>query len=145
VWFATFAPRKRDYMWSNYYNIMVHEMLHLLTFGMGSTSSNPMRTGLPTYNQGYGYVTNAAGVYDPATGQDAQNSPFLTKYSKSDFNEDISDNLSLLCMLVAPCDLTEASAPLTQKAIYITKTYQDYFRNVRLWRGVKWLRFAETI
>ena len=145
VWFATFAPRKRDYMWSNYYNIMVHEMLHLLTFGMGSTSSNPMRTGLPTYNQGYGYTTTAAGVYDPATGQDAQNSPFLTKYSKSDFNEDISDNLSLLCMLVAPCDLTEASAPLTQKAIYITKTYQDYFRNVRLWRGVKWLRFAETI
>lgn len=142
VWFATFEPRKRDYMWSNYYNIMIHEMLHLLTFDMGSTSANPLKSGLPAYNLGYSYTTNERGVYDPSAGYDGTNSAFLTRYSKNDFNEDISDNLSLLCMLTGPCDLTAATAPLTIKAKYITATYEDYYRNVRLWRRPRWLRFA---
>ncbi|MBO4535311.1 MAG: hypothetical protein J5755_05180, partial [Clostridia bacterium] len=142
VWFATFEPRKRDYMWSNYYNIMIHEMLHLLTFDMGSTSANPLKSGLPAYNLGYTYTTNEKGVYDPSAGYVGSNSPFLTKYSKNDFNEDISDNLSLLCMLVGPSDLTTATAPLTLKAKYITETYEAYYRNVRIWRRPRWLRFA---
>ncbi len=141
MWLATFDTRLRDTFYSTYYNIMVHEMLHLLTFSMGSTSSNPMKTGLPSYNLGHSYVTNASGVYDPQNGYNADNSAFLTRYSKTDFNEDISDNLSLICMLVYKADYLDTGKAINLKCKYIANTYRNYYRSYAYYIPASWERF----
>lgn len=144
VWFATFTPRKRDTFYSTYYNIMIHEMLHLLTFGMGKLADNPMGQsgGLAQYNLGHRYTQDGRNVYDPAAGYTAANSAFLTRYSQKDFNEDISDNLSLLCLLPHAAPYTRADMPLAQKATYITACYAAYYRGIVTWRPPRWMRFV---
>lgn len=140
IWFATFDTKLRDTFYSTYYNIMVHEMLHLFTFSMGSTSSNPMKSGLPSYNLGYSYTTNSTGVYNPQNGYGADNSAFLTAYSKTDFNEDISDNLSLICMLVYRPDFLNTGKALNLKAIYIANTYRSFYRSYAYYMPSSWER-----
>ncbi|NCA66703.1 MAG: hypothetical protein EOM87_01415 [Clostridia bacterium] len=138
VWFATFDTKLRDTFYSTYYNIMIHELLHTLTFSMGSTSSNPMKTGLPTYNLGYSYTLTSAGVYDPHNGNTAANSAFLTKYSKTDFNEDISDNISLICMLVYKPDFLEDGRAINLKCKYIANTYRNFYSSFAYYMPTAW-------
>ncbi len=142
MWFATFSTRLRDTFYSTYYNIMVHEMLHLFTFSMGSTSSNPMKTGLPMYNLGYSYnASNSSGVYNPEFGSNGSNSAFLTRYSKTDFNEDISDNMSLVAMLVYKADFLDAGNPINLKAKYIANTYRNFYKSYAYYMPAAWERF----
>ncbi len=142
MWFATFDTRLRDTFYSTYYNIMVHEMLHLFTFSMGSTSSNPMKSGLPAFNLGYPYNSgNSNGVYNPVYGNSGENSAFLTRYSKTDFNEDISDNMSLVAMLVYRADFLDDYNPIHLKAKYIANTYRNFYKSFAYYMPTSWERF----
>jgi hypothetical protein len=142
MWFATFDTKLRDTFYSTYYNIMVHEILHMFTFSMGSTSSNPMKTGLPAYNLGQSYNSgSSSGVYNPSYGYGANNSAFLTQYSKTDFNEDISDNMSLIAMLVHKADYLESGKPIYLKAKYIANTYRNFYKSYAYFMPASWERF----
>lgn len=141
VWFSTFDTKLRETFYSTYLNIFIHEFFHLLTFGMGNTSSNPLKTSLPKYNLGYSYRTSSDGVYNPEMGRSAQDSPFLTAYSKSDFNEDISDNMSLVCMQVIKKDFLASNAPVAKKVLHISEVYEGVYYNLANYTPVVWKRF----
>lgn len=141
VWFSTFETKLRETFYSTYLNIFIHEFFHLLTFGMGSESSNPLKTSLPKYNLGYSYRTTTDGVYNPTLGRSGADSPFLTTYSKSNFNEDISDNMSLVCMQVIKKDFLASSAPITKKVLHISEVYEGVYYNLANYTPVVWKRF----
>ncbi len=141
VWFSTFDTKLRETFYSTYLNIFIHEFFHLLTFGMGSESANPLKTSLPKYNLGYNYRTTTDGVYNPTMGRVGADSPFLTTYSKSNFNEDISDNMSLVCMQVVKKDFLASSAPITKKVLHISEVYESVYYNLADYTPVVWKRF----
>ena len=139
VWLACFTPRPRNTFYSTHYNIMLHELLHVLTFNLPSDVVSELKSGIKSYNLGLSYVSNSSGVYNPKGGNNGTNSAFLTLYSKNDYREDISDNLSLMAMLVGPRDFTAADAPLAKKATYITGVLDAYYTMPAV---VAWLRYV---
>ena len=145
MWFATFTTRLRETFYSNYYNIMVHEIFHVFTFGLSSsTDNNPLKANLGEYNGGYGYTTNNKGVYNVLTENviyHAGNSAFLTTYSKSNFNEDVSDNLSLIVMLSDKRDFLEKGTMIYNKVMYISEAYQRKYSALATWQRLSWLKF----
>ena len=118
---------------------MLHELLHVLTFNLPSDVVSELKSGIKSYNLGLSYVSNSSGVYNPKGGNNGTNSAFLTLYSKNDYREDISDNLSLMAMLVGPRDFTAADAPLAKKATYITGVLDAYYTMPAV---VAWLRYV---
>ena len=145
MWFATFTTRLRETFYSNYYNIMVHEIFHVFTFGLSaSTDTNPLKLNLGEYNGGYSYTTNNKGVYNVLTSNvvyNANNSAFLTTYSKSNFNEDVSDNMSLIVMLANKRDFLEKGTMIYNKVRYISTVYQDKYSTLATWQRLSWLKF----
>ncbi len=145
IWFATFTTRLRDSFYSNYYNIMAHELLHMLTFGLSaSLSNNPLKAGLSEYNNGYAYTVNERGVYNVLKDKityNAANSAFLTMYSKNNFNEDVSDNLSLIIMLAQDVDFLDNGRIIAEKVKYITGVYSAKYESIASWVRLSWLKF----
>ena len=143
MWLATFDTRLRGIFYSTHYNIFIHELFHVLTFNMSEQlEDNPMYKGLPGYNLNYGYTTSSSGVYDPnGSGYSANNSAFLTAYSKSNFNEDISDNMSLICMLVTSAAFMNDNMPINKKCAYISSEYENFYENLTSYTKVVWKRY----
>ena len=135
VWYATFTTRPRDTFYSTYYNIMVHEVFHLLHYGLDSKST------------AYAALTESAlrsrfnktdSVY---TGEDS-NVPFLTTYSKTSNMEDISETLSILCILPRATDYSATTATVGKKAAYINGVFADYYHSLSRWRTPYWMRWV---
>ncbi len=141
VWFATFETRLRGIYYSTPYNIMIHELLHVLTYNLDDATDNELKKTLPSYNLNYGYGSNSRGVYDPTNGYNEDNSVFLCTYSKSSYGEDISDNLSMIAMLPNKVPYLEKDKPLYTKVKYITSVYVGYYSTLSDRTEFKWNRF----
>lgn len=151
VWYSAFETRKRDSFYSTYYNIMVHELLHVLYFQSSTATQNALgNTALSAYNHGVGYYhpgsytisanNNANGVYDgTAAGGDA--CTFLTKYSKYDNKEDISETLSILCIQPGVTTFVQAGDYIYAKAMYISETLANEYAALDMWKPLAWLRY----
>lgn len=141
VWFETFDTRLRGVYYSTPYNIMIHELLHVLTYNLDNATDSSLKKTLPSYNLSYSYRTNSIGVYDPTNGYDEDNSVFLCKYSKSSYNEDISDNLSMIAMLPKKEAYLEEDKPMYLKVRYITSVYVGYYSTLSDRTEFRWNRF----
>lgn len=141
IWFARFDTTLRGVYYSTPFNIMTHELLHVLTFALDEKTDNSLKTDITKYNLGLDYKTNSTGVYDPEKGYNADNSVFLCSYSKSDYKEDISDNLSLIGMLVQKPDYLNVGKPFYEKVNYITSVYVSYFDNLTPYTILNWKKF----
>ena len=138
VWYATFDTRPRDTFYSTYYNIMVHEVFHLLYYGLDSTAALSDTVLRNRYNGGQTYTQTAEGVYD---GQNA-NAYFLTTYSKKNGMEDISETMSLINIAARAADYTAATAPIGKKAAYINGIFADYYHSLASYRTPYWMRWV---
>lgn len=141
VWFATFNTTLRGVYYSTPFNIMTHEFLHVLTFGLDSATQSKLETNVKKYNLGLSYTTNSQGVYDPEKGYNADNSVFLCAYSKTDYREDISDNLSLIGMVVQKPDYLEEGKPFLKKVQYINSVFEEYYANLTPYTLLSWKKF----
>lgn len=141
VWFATFDTRLRGVYYSTPYNIMIHELLHVLTYNLDDETDSSLKKTLPSYNLGYSYTTTTAGVYDPDKGYGADNSVFLCSYSKSSYSEDVSDNLSMIAMLVKKPDYLASGKAFNKKIAYVTSVYVGYYDSLASYTPLKWTRY----
>lgn len=141
VWFATFDTRLRGVYYSTPYNIMVHELLHVLTYNLDDQTNKNLEKTLPSYNLGYSYTTTNAGVYDPDKGYGADNSVFLCAYSKSSYSEDVSDNLSMVGMLVTKPDYLAEGKAFNKKIAYINSVYVGFYKTLAPYTPLKWMRY----
>ncbi len=141
VWFETFDTRLRGIYYSTPYNIMIHELLHVLTYNLDDATNSALKKTLPSYNLNYSYKTNSLGVYDPTNGYDEDNSVFLCKYSKSSYSEDVSDNLSMIAMLPNKAKYLEENKPLNLKVQYITSVYVGHYSTLSDRTEFRWNRF----
>lgn len=141
VWFATFDTTLRGIYYSTPFNIMTHELLHVLTFALNDDTRNSLEKNIKNYNLGYSYTTSSTGVYDPEKGYNANNSVFLCSYSKSNYGEDISDNLSMIGMLVKKPDYLEEDTAFYKKVCYISSVYVGYFDNLTPYTILSWKKF----
>lgn len=141
VWFATFDTRLRGVYYSTPYNIMVHELLHVLTYNLDDATDKNLEKTLPSYNLGYSYTTTNAGVYDPDKGYGADNSVFLCAYSKSSYSEDVSDNLSMVGMLVTKPEYLAEGKAFNKKITYINSVYVGFYKTLAPYTPLKWMRY----
>lgn len=141
VWFETFDTRLRGVYYSTPYNIMIHELLHVLTYNLDDATDSSLKKTLPKYNLNYSYKTNSSGVYDPTNGYDENNSVFLCKYSKSSYSEDVSDNLSMIAMLPNKTAYLEEDKPMYLKVRYVTSVYVGYYSTLSDRTEFRWNRF----
>ena len=150
VWLSAFETRKRDCtMYSTYYNIMVHEMLHLLYFCADNAAQAQLSaSSLSAYNNGWGYYknnssnNNSNGVYSSLTGNGATCS-FLTVYSKLNNMEDISETLSYLCIQAQAHPYDEGTSRVAQKAVYVSRVFAAEYDALAPWKPMAWLRYIK--
>lgn len=141
VWFETFDTRLRGVYYSTPYNIMIHELLHVLTYNLDDATNSSLKKILPKYNLNYSYKTNSSGVYDPTNGYDEDNSVFLCKYSKSSYSEDVSDNLSMIAMLPNKEAYLGEDKPMYLKVRYVTSVYVGYYSTLSDRTEFRWNKF----
>lgn len=141
MWLATFETTLRGVYYSTPFNIITHELFHVLTFALDEQANSSLKSTLPKYNLGNSYTTNSKGVYDPEKGYNGDNSVFLCSYSKSNYSEDISDNLSMIGMLVNKPDYLEDGKPFYKKINYITSVYEGYFDSITPYTVLNWKKF----
>lgn len=140
VWFSTFVAKPRDTFYSTYYNIMPHEMFHLLYYAMPEDTVKSVFANSVvqrTCNNGIAYnQSSQAGVYSGAS-DDAY---FLTTYSKKNAMEDISETLSILCVQAQTPTWASADTPIAQKAIYFTQQFVAEYHSLAAWQTAYWMR-----
>lgn len=141
LWFATFTTRLRGIYYSTPLNIMIHELFHVLTYNLDEATDSSLKATLPSYNLGNSYSTNSKGVYDPTKGYTAANSVFLCSYSKSNYSEDVSDNISLIAMLVTKPDYLENGTAFYKKVVYINSVYVGYYKNLTDLTVLSWKKY----
>ena len=154
MWLAAFSTRKRDSFYSSLYNIMVHEVFHLFYFQSsdfvqdrtrGQLNAGTLRTtyngDIKYYGSGYGGTNDSEGVYD-GTEDGATTARFLTKYSKLDNLEDISETLSILAIQPQARRFMASDTYIYRKALYISDVFGAEYSCIDAWRPYRWLRYA---
>jgi hypothetical protein len=144
VWYSSFDTRKRDLsLYSTYYNIMVHEVFHVLYFSASESTKDRMSISrLRTYNRNMVYNDQ---VLDGVYNSDADNGMtacFLTKYSKVDNREDISETLSIMCVQPQARSFCNKQSYISTKAIYLTNLFTAEYASLDGWKQMAWLRFV---
>lgn len=132
VWFATFETEMRGVIRGGYYNIMLHEFTHVLTYNMTGSKQNAFKKNLTNVNKGGpGYAsTSTSGVYGVEDGNTAATSYFLTSYSRTDFKEDAAETLSLCSVFVSRPDFLEEGTHIREKFELIVNTFAGSFETM---------------
>ena len=132
VWFATFETEMRGVIRGGYYNIMLHEFTHVLTYNMTTTKQNAFKKNLANVNKGGpGYAsTSNDGVYGVWDENTAQTSYFLTGYSRTDYKEDAAETLSLCSVFVSRPDFLEEGTHIREKFELIVNTFAGSFETM---------------
>ncbi len=119
VWFATFGTEVRGVLYGGYFSIMLHEFTHLFHYNFTSSSArSAFESELKSYNyslaykSAYGSVERVYGV-SPTYGAD--NSCFLSTYSRKSVMEDAAETLSLVSTLTVAPDFLAADCHIRKK------------------------------
>jgi len=97
VWFATFDGDVRGVYYSGYYNIMIHEFVHVFHFNLTAAKRSELEGAVAKYNYGLKYTTATTTdrVYGVTATYNEINSCFLSSYSRKTVMEDVAETLSI--------------------------------------------------
>ena len=98
VWFATFGTEVRGVFYGGYFNIMLHEFVHVFHYNFSSSARNSFETELKALNYGLSYKSSynaSERVYGVSSKYDETNSCFLSSYSRKSVMEDTAETLSI--------------------------------------------------
>lgn len=99
VWFATFETEIRGVYYGGYFNIMLHEFVHVFHYNFSTAARTSFETSLKSLNYGLSYKTSTTNanerVYGVTDKYDETNSCFLSAYSRKTVLEDAAETLSI--------------------------------------------------
>ena len=102
VWFSTFAIDLRGVYYGGYFNIMLHEFVHVFHYNCSTAARTNFETQLESKNYGLAYSSSNSSnsrVYGVASGATEKNSCFLSAYSRKSVLEDAAETISLTATL----------------------------------------------
>ncbi|MBQ7712554.1 MAG: hypothetical protein IJT69_01915 [Clostridia bacterium] len=111
VWFATFDTDIRGVYYGGYYNIMLHEFIHVFHYNFTARARDAFESALQSKNYGNGYTTAYGSkdhVYGVEADSDETDSCFLSSYSRKTVMEDAAETLSI------PATFLSLEPPLTE-------------------------------
>jgi len=126
IWFATFNTDLRGVFYSGYYNIMIHEFLHVFHYNFTSDKRSDFETALSSKNYGLAYKKNYGSATDRVYGfgsYNETNSCFFTKYSRKTVMEDTSETISIAATFSAPIAPMTVGTRLREKVKFISDTF----------------------
>ena len=137
VWFATFGPEIRGVLYSGYFNIMIHEFVHVFHYNFTSAPKNEFQSALQKLNLGYAYKSGAGaeGVYGVSSEYDATNSCFLSAYSRTNAMEDTAETISLITTITTYRDFLDRSANIRQKYDLLLSAFSQEFETLALFKN----------
>ena len=103
MWFATFNTEIRGVFYGGYFNIMLHEFVHVFHYNFSEQEKKAFEAKLSTLNYGLSYRSTASTdrVYGVTARYDETNSCFLSSYSRKTVMEDVSETISLTSLLLS--------------------------------------------
>ena len=132
VWFATFETDLRGVMYSGYFNIMLHEFVHVFHFNFTSSARSAFETKLAKENGSlsYGNSNSAEGVYGLTAANTAESSCFFTSYSRKSEMEDASETISIAATFSAAVDPLAGDTPLKRKVTLLAEAFSREYETL---------------
>ena len=98
VWFATFETEVRGVYYGGYFNIMLHEFVHVFNYNLTATEQKNLASSVAAWNYGLSYksTNSTERVYGVSGKYDETNSCFLSGYSRKAAMEDIAETVSVI-------------------------------------------------
>jgi len=144
VWFATFDTEVRGVIYGGYYNIMLHEFIHVCHYNMDTDNSirtSAFNNAIENYNYieedgdrihlDYGKKGNV-GVYGVANEEDntAEGCCFLSAYSRTNVREDVAETLSMCSEFTVLPDFLKKGTVIRKKFDLIVNTFAKVFETM---------------
>ena len=122
VWFATFETDLRGVMYSGYFNIMLHEFVHVFHYNYEGTDFEKK---LEKENGGlsYGTSTSVEGVYGVSAAYNETNSCFFTSYSRKSVMEDAAETLSIAATFPGAVTPLAGDTALQRKVTILSEAF----------------------
>ncbi len=133
VWFATFNTEIRGVLYSGYFNIMLHEFTHVFHYNFSASARSAFESELKSYNFGLGYKSSYGSterVYGVNGDYGAENSCFLSAYSRKTVMEDAAETLSLVLTLTFVPDFLAPSTAIYKKYDCIRRALGNEFETL---------------
>lgn len=131
VWFATFDTDLRGVYYSGYFNIMLHEFVHVFHYNLSKSAKDSFESALSQKNYGLGYssTTSTERVYG-MPGYDENNSCFFTSYSRKSVMEDAAETLSIAATFSAKVAPLASDSVLRRKVLLVSEALQREYETL---------------
>ena len=132
VWFATFTTDLRGIYLSGYFNIMLHEFVHVFHYNFSKSARSSMESALEQMNYGLDYKSTSSTerVYGVTETYTASNSCFFTSYSRKTVLEDAAETISIAATFNARVAPLAGDTRLRQKVLFLSESFSREYETL---------------
>ncbi len=132
VWFATFGTDLRGIYLSGYFNIMLHEFVHVFHYNLTKSARSSMESALEQMNYGLDYKSTSSTerVYGVTETYTASNSCFFTSYSRKTVLEDAAETISIAATFTAKISPLVGDTRLREKVLFLSESFSRAYETL---------------